>query len=247
MIVLFSLVMARVFGLFLGAPIFSRRGVMPRRVQVILAALIAPMLMPAAMPDQLPQDGFAVTVAMAGELAIGFAVGLLTRFVFAAFQIAGTIMGYQMGLAMANVIDPESNRQMGVLGTLHATMIAVMFLLVDGHHMLIRGIATSFEAFPVGSVLQTGVLAQAVFSSAGGMWEAGARIAAPVTGIMLLINGMMGLINRVVPQLSIFNIGFPLSAFAGYMAVLLTIPESAAFFVRAYSRLELDVARLVGG
>ena len=70
---------------------------------------------------------------------------------------------------------------------------------------------------------------------------------APVTGIMLLINGMLGLINRVMPQMSIFNIGFPLSAFAGYMAVLLTIPESASFFVRAYSRVELDIARLVGG
>ena len=247
MIVLFALVMARVFGLFLGAPIFSTPRVMPRRIRMMLAALIAPALMPAAMSDQLPQDGFAVTVAIAGELAIGFAIGLLTRFVFAAFQIAGTIMGYQMGLAMANVIDPESNRQVGVLGTLHVTMIAVMFLLVDGHHMLIRGLATSFEAFPVGGVLQTGVLAQAVFASGGSMWEAGARIAAPVTGIMLLINGMLGLINRVMPQMSIFNIGFPLSAFAGYMAVLLTIPESASFFVRAYARVELDIARLVGG
>jgi len=156
-------------------------------------------------------------------------------------------MGYQMGLAMANVIDPESNRQIGVLGTLHVTMIAVMFLLLDGHHMLIRGVATSFEAFPVGGVLQTGVLAQTMFSSGASMWEAGARIAGPVTGIMLLINGLLGLINRVIPQMSIFNIGFPLSAFSGYLAVLLTIPESASFFVTAYSRLEFDVARLVGG
>ncbi len=246
MIVLFTLVLVRLFGLLLGAPIFMRRGV-PLRVRMLIAALISPVLMPAAMPEELPADGFAVTVAMAGELAVGFAIGLLSRLVFTSFQIAGTMMGYQMGLAMANVIDPDSNRQTGVLGSLHVTMISLIFLLLDGHHMLIRGLAASFEAFPVGAVLQTDVLAQTVSASAATMWEAGARVAGPVTGIMLLINATLGLINRVVPQMSIFNIGFPLSALTGYFAVLFTIPEAAHFFVSALDELELDIARLVAG
>ncbi len=246
MIVLFALVLTRLFGLFLGAPIFMRRGI-PFRFRMLLAAMLSPLLMPVAMPEQLPEDGFAVTVAMAGELAVGFAIGLLARFIFASFQIAGTMMGYQMGLAMANVLDPESNQQTGVLGTLYVNMVGLIFLLLDGHHMLIRGLATSFEAFPVGALLQTDQLTQLMFASGGTMWEAGARIAGPVTGIMLLINVVLGLINRVIPQMSIFNIGFPLSAMAGYFAVLLTIPEAASYFMGAFSTLELDIARLVGG
>lgn len=246
MILLFALVLTRLFGLFLGAPIFMRRGI-PFRFRMLLAAMLSPLLMPAAMPEQLPEDGFAVTVAMAGELAVGFAIGLLARFIFASFQIAGTMMGYQMGLAMANVLDPESNRQTGVLGTLYVNMVGLIFLLLDGHHMLIRGLATSFETFPVGALLQTDQLTQLMFESGGTMWEAGARIAGPVTGIMLLINVVLGLINRVIPQMSIFNIGFPLSAMAGYFAVLLTIPEAASYFMGAFSSLELDIARLVGG
>ena len=236
MIVLFALVLTRLFGLFLGAPIFMRRGI-PFRFRMLLAAMLSPLLMPAAMPEQLPEDGFAVTVAMVGELAVGFAIGLLARFIFASFQIAGTMMGYQMGLAMANVLDPESNRQTGVLDTLYVNMVGLIFLLLDGHHMLIRGLATP----------QIDQLTQLIFASGGTMWEAGARIAGPVTGIMLLINVVLGLINRVIPQMSIFNIGFPLSAMAGYFAVLLTIPEAASYFMGAFSTLELDIARLVGG
>ncbi len=246
MIILFVLVLTRIFGLFLGSPIFSSQDI-PLRYRMMLAALISPLLMPSAMPEHLPEDAFAVTVAMAGELAVGFAIGLLVRVVFISFQIAGTLMGYQMGLAMANVIDPDSHRQTGILGTLFLNLVAVIFLFLDGHHMLVRSLAASFEAFPVGAVLQTDRLAQSVFSAAGTMWEAGARIAAPVTGIMLLINSVLGMINRVMPQMSIFSIGFPLSALAGYLAVLLTIPEAASFFVSAYGRLELDIARLIGG
>ena len=246
MIVLFTLVLTRLFGLFLGAPIFMRRGI-PFRFRLLLAALLSPLLMPAAMPEQLPEDGVAVAVAMGGELVVGFAIGLLARFVFASFQIAGTMMGYQMGLAMANVLDPESNRQIGVLGTLYVNMIGLIFLTLDGHHMLILGLATSFEAFPVGAAVQIDQLTQVMFASGGTMWEAGARIAGPVTGIMLLINAVLGLINRVIPQMSIFNIGFPLSAMAGYFAVLFTIPEAASYFMRAFDALELDIARLVAG
>ena len=246
MIILFVLVLTRIFGLFLGAPIFSSQSI-PLRYRMMLAALISPLLMPNAMPEHLPEDAFAVTIAMAGELAIGLAIGLLVRIVFISFQIAGTLMGYQMGLAMANVIDPDSHRQTGILGTLLLNLVGVIFLLLDGHHMLVRSLAASFDAFPVGAVLQTDRLAQAVFSSAGTMWDAGARIAGPVTGIMLLINSVLGLINRVMPQMSIFSIGFPLSALTGYLAVLFTIPEAASFFVSAYGRLELSIARLIAG
>jgi flagellar biosynthetic protein FliR len=245
-IVLFVLVLTRIFGLFLGAPIFMSRGI-PLRYRMMLAALISPLLMPGAMPEHLPEDGFAVTVAMVGEMAVGLAIGLLARIVFVSFQIAGTMMGYQMGLAMANVIDPDTHRQTGILGTLLLNLVGLIFLLLDGHHMLVRSLAASFEAFPVGAVLQIDRLAQAVFSSGGTMWEAGARIAGPVTGIMLLINSLLGLINRVMPQMSIFNIGFPLSALTGYLAVLLTIPEAASFFVSAYGRLEDTIARLIAG
>lgn len=245
MIVLFSLVIARIFGLFLGAPFFTREGV-PLRFRMLLAVGLAPMLMAGATPGELPVDGYAFAVALGGEVAVGFAIGLLVRLLFSAFQIAGTIMGYQMGLAMANVLDPESNRQMSVLATLHLTLVGLLFLLLDGHHLLVRALAASFESFPVGAALRTDALAQAVSLSGGAMWEAGARIAGPVTGIMLLINALLGLINRVMPQMSIFNIGFPLSALAGYFAVLFTIPETASFFQSAYETLELDLVRLVG-
>lgn len=245
MLVLFSLVITRIFGLFLGAPIFMREGV-PLRFRMMLAVLIAPMLLSAAAPGELPADGFGFTVALGGELAVGVAIGLMVRLLFSAFQVAGTIMGYQMGLAMANVLDPESHRQTSVLGSLHLTMIGLLFLVLDGHHMLVRALAASFESFPVGAALRTDVLAQAVSLSGGAMWEAGARIAGPVTGIMLLINALLGLINRVMPQMSIFNIGFPLSALAGYFAVLFTIPETASFFLSAYETLQLDLGRLVG-
>ncbi|MFQ5513739.1 MAG: flagellar biosynthetic protein FliR [Myxococcota bacterium] len=246
MLILFSLVLARVGGLFMGAPVFSAQG-MPQRLKAMIVLGLSAALLPVVPPATLPEGSYAVLVAMVGELAVGFAIGLLARLFLTAFQVAGAMIAFQMGFAMARTFDMNSRVQAPVIATVYLQLVTILFLLVDGHHVLIRSLAASYETFPLGGSLQAGALSQTLFTAGGAMYEAGARIAGPVTGLMLLINSLMGLLNRILPQLSIFNIGFPLTVMSGLIAITFSIPEVVHFFVAAYAVFEDQIIGIFVG
>lgn len=240
---LFWLVMARVAGLFAGAPVLSQDA-LPRRHAILLMALVAAALTPLAVPERLPGGSAVLLAGMVSEFAVGWCIGLLARLLTAAFQLAGAIVGNQIGLAMANAFDPMVADESSVVGTLHFTLAGVLFLALDGHHLLIRALAASFEVFPAGGPLRSDVLAASLFEVGGSLWEIGLRASAPVAGIMLLVNGVLGFLNRANPQLSIFNVGFPLTALLGFAALFLALPGSIQSFVTGF--LELRDAWLAG-
>lgn len=243
---LFWLVMARVAGLFVGAPVLSQDAI-PRRWAVLLGAVLAASLTPLAAEGSLPDGPTVLVAGMASEFALGFCIGLLARLLTSAFHVAGTIAGNQAGLAMAHSFDPMVGDESSVVGTLHVIIAGTLFLILDGHHLLIRALASSFEVFPAGGPLRSDVLAASLFEVGAALWEIGLRTAAPVAGIMLLTNGVLGFLNRVNPQLSIFNIGFPLTALLGFLALMLALPGAVEAFLGAYLRLrDVWLAGLLG-
>lgn len=246
MLVLFVLVLARVMGLLTAFPGFSRAS-MPARVRVSLGIFIAVALAPVIGRPELPVDGAAAAGAMATEFMTGFAIGLFARLLIAAFHLAGTLMSFQAGFAMARAFNPETDTQATVLETIHINLVTAIFLILDGHHLLLRSLAASFETFPVASTFQSEFFARSLFTSAASMFEMGAQIAAPVTGLLLLINATIGLLNRIMPQFSIFNIGFPLQVAGGILAVLISLPGTASFFLGAYESLEAQLGLVFSG
>jgi flagellar biosynthesis protein FliR len=243
---LFWLVMARIAGLFIGAPVLSQDA-LPRRYAIGLMALLASTLLPMAAPARLP-DGTELLLAGAfAEFAIGWCIGLMARLLTSAFHLAGTLVGNQIGLAMASAFDPSTGSDGEVVGALHLNLAGVLFLLLDGHHLLIRALASSFEVFPAGGPLRADVLAASLFEVGGAVFEIGVRTAAPVAGVMLIINGVLGFLNRANPQLSIFNVGFPLTALLGFLALLLALPGSVESFFHAFLRLQDEWLVGLGG
>jgi flagellar biosynthesis protein FliR len=233
----FWLVAARVSGLFVGAPVLSHAAV-PRRYAILLIALIAASLTPLAS-TATRLDGSTVLVAgLFSEFAVGWCIGLMARLLTSAFQLAGTIMGNQIGLAMASTYDPASGSDNEVVGSLQLNLAGMLFVLLDGPQLLIRGVAASFQVFPAGGPLRSDVLAASLFEVGGAVWEIGLRAAAPVAGIMLLTNGVLGFLNRANPQLSIFNVGFPLTALLGFAALLLALPGMVESFQDAFLLLQ---------
>jgi flagellar biosynthetic protein FliR len=233
----FWLVVARVSGLFVGAPVLSQDA-LPRRYAILLIALIAASLTPLAVPAELPDGSTPLLAGLVGEFAVGWCIGLMARLLTSAFQLAGTIAGNQIGLAMASAYDPASGSDNEVVGTLHLNLAGMLFLLLDGHHLLIRGLAASFQAFPAGGPLRADILAASLFEVGGAVWAIGLQAAAPVAAIMLLTNGVLGFLNRANPQLSIFNVGFPLTALLGFAALLLALPGSVEAFASAFLLLQ---------
>jgi len=176
------LVLTRLSGLFLAAPFFSR-SVGPVRIRVVLLMVIAWMLFPLAphWQGEGKGDPVAMAMAVAAELLVGMVVGTLTQWMLVVTQTAGSLMGFEMSLSMAEVMDPTSGMQEGVLSSLLYLTTLMIFLAVDAHHVLLEGIARSFKSLPLGVGFPKGeTILAAATEGISHMFVLALMIAAPV-------------------------------------------------------------------
>ncbi|WP_343604000.1 flagellar biosynthetic protein FliR [Roseateles sp.] len=228
----------RTLALFAGMPVFSQRQV-PTRVRIGLALFIAVAAQPSlpAMPviplDSLPQ----LLTAVAQQLLIGLAMGFAVRVVLAALEFAGELIGLQMGLNFAGFFDPSTGSQGTSSSRFLGSMVAFLFVAINGHLMLINSLVESFQAFPVGEepfrflrVAQPQVWGAEIFRM--GLW-----IALPLITMLMFVNLVLGIISRVAPQLNVFSVGFPLTVSIGLVGLVATLPLMHQPFMVALERM----------
>lgn len=227
----------RVLALFGSLPVFSQKNV-PARVRVALAFLIA-VCAQATLPDAplIPLDSPAGALAVVQQLLIGVSLGFAVRVIFTAVEFAGEVIGLQMGLNFAGFFDPMSGGQATAVSSFFGTAVAWLFIVINGHLLLIGAVIQSFHAFPVGAEpfaflrnVQPQVWGAEVFRL--GLW-----IALPLVGMLLFINLVLGVISRVAQQMNIFSIGFPITVGVGLVGVLLTLPAMQTPFTMALERM----------
>ena len=227
----------RVLALFSALPVLGQRMV-PVRVRVGLAVLIviaAQASLP-AMP-QLALDSPLAFMLIAQNVLIGLALGFAVRIVFAAVEFAGEMIGLQMGLGFASFFDPTSGGQANAASRFFSTVIALLFIVTNGHLLVIAAVVQSFHAFPVAAepfaflrALQPQVWGTEIFAL--GLW-----IALPLIGMLLFVNLVLGVISRVAPQMNVFAIGFPVTLGVGLIGMLLTLPLMQVPFTMALERM----------
>lgn len=214
----------RVLAVFSSAPIFSSRSV-PLRTKVGLALVIALCVQP-GLADQpiIALTGPNAFTAVVQQLAVGLAIGLAVRIVFSAVEMAGELIGLQMGLNFSGFFDPSTNSQTSAAGRLFGNMAMMLFVVLNGHLLLIQAVMASFRTFPVGGdplvslgTLRLHELGSVIFSY--GLW-----IALPMIGMLLFINVVLGVISRIAPQMNVFAIGFPLTLSMGLIGIAVTLP-----------------------
>ncbi len=214
----------RVLAVFASAPIFSSRSV-PVRTKIGLAFVIALCMQP-GLPQQevvsLTSPG--ALGAVLQQLAVGVAIGLAVRIVFAAVEMAGELIGLQMGLNFAGFFDPTTGSQASTTGRFFGNAAMLLFVVLNGHLMLIQAVHASFTTFPVGAsaleslrTLRLHELGAIIF--AYGLW-----IALPMIGMLLFVNVVLGIISRIAPQMNVFAIGFPLTLSMGLIGIAVTLP-----------------------
>jgi len=215
----------RTLALFAGMPVFSQRA-MPMRVRIGLALVITvaaqPSLpaMPATPLDALPM----LLLLLAQQLLIGLSMGFAVRLVFAALEFAGEVIGLQMGLNFAGFFDPGTGSQGTSTSRFFGSMVAFLFIAVNGHLLLIQALVQSFQAFPVGQepfeflrVARPHVWGAEIFRM--GFW-----IALPLITMLMFVNLVLGVISRVAPQIGVFSVGFPLTVSIGLIGMVATLP-----------------------
>jgi flagellar biosynthetic protein FliR len=205
----------RVGAVFLFSPIFSLTGA-PIQFRVLLVLGLSALLVtslglhPAIAPTGLGE----LLQYSSHELLIGLTLAFGVFAAFASFLLGGRILDFQMGFGVANLIDPATNTQTAMMGVV-LNMIAVMiFFLVNGHHMLIRGLAYSFDKVPLGQALgQLNI--DAVVAQFGYMFTFSVMAVAPALFAILLLDIGLAVMARTMPQVNIFFISIPLKIFVG--------------------------------
>lgn len=214
----------RVLALFTAAPVFSQRAI-PMRFKVGMAFLVAVCAQP-VLGDQavVGVNSPQALGTLMQQVVIGVSVGFAVRLVMAAVEVAGEVVGLQMGMNFASFFDPISNAQLSAVSRFMVQIATLLFVVINGHLLVLMAVLRSFEAFPVdGNFLQA--IAQmrmhemgaAVFSSA--FW-----IALPMIAMLLFVNLVMGIISRVAPQMNIYAVGFPVTLTVGMVGLVATLP-----------------------
>lgn len=214
----------RVLAMFTSAPVFSMR-VIPVRTRIGLAFLVA-VCAQAVLPDQpvislnSPQAAGAVVQQVGVGLAIGFAV----RLVFTAVELAGELIGLQMGLNFAAFFDPASNAQVSAVARFFRNIAMLLFVVINGHLMVLMAVAQSFESFPVDGNFLHAVGQMRLHELGASLFASALWIALPMIALLLFVNLTLGVISRVAPQMNIYAVGFPVTLTVGMLGITATLP-----------------------
>lgn len=183
--------------------------------------------------------------AMVNELILGMilAFGLFTA--FGAFLFGGRIIDFQMGFGVANLIDPATQSQAPMLGTVLNLMAVMTFFLLDGHHLLIRGLVYSLQKIPPGSSLHE-VDVQAIIAQFGVMFVYGLAVVAPVVAVLLMLDVGMAVAARTMPQVNMFIVGFPLKIFMGLLVLALSLNYMGPLLEKIYASIFIYWQRVYG-
>lgn len=234
----------RVLAVFSSAPIFSARSV-PVRTRVALAFLVA-FCAQASLEGQ-PVIGLndpGALSAVVQQVVIGVAIGLAVRIVFAAVELAGEVIGLQMGLNYAGFFDPATNQTTSAVGRFFGNMTMLLFVILNGHLLVLQAVVSSFETFPLGRGTLDAVAQMRLHELGSVVFRYGLWIALPLIGMLLFVNIVLGFISRVAPQMNAFAIGFPLTLSTGLLGIAVTLPMIEQPVI---ALMKLATAMFVGG
>ena len=219
----FILVLARISGLFVFAPIFSAHTI-PMRAKLLVALGISFAATPIAATQPVPDDAVALATLVIKEVIIGSAIGLSVAVVFSAVQFAGGLIDLTVGFAFANVVDPLQNTQISIIGQLYSLLASAVFLIIGGHTFLIAAVVRSFEVVPLNGWPNFADLTAGVVHASAGLLAVGLALAAPIVVTLLVTDVAVGFLARMAPQMNIFGIELPAKVLATFALMIVTAP-----------------------
>ena len=219
----FLLVFVRVTSFFVTLPLFSYRSV-PASFKVGLAFFLSLIMIFTLELPFIEIDGFYILLVLK-EMLVGLLIGLIAYIIMAAIQIAGGFIDFQMGFAIANVIDPQTGAQSPIIGQYFYMFALLLLLSVNGHHLMIDGIFYSYQLIPVTQPwlpFSNENVVEFVVQVVNSMFLIAFQLAIPIVGALFLVDVALGIVARTVPQLNVFVVGLPLKIGVAFIAILVS-------------------------
>lgn len=242
----FLLVLFRVSGVILLAPVFGSP-MAPAPVKIFLSLLLAMLFFPLVGAKLEPMDASMLALAVVWELAVGLLIGFAAAMLFAGVQFGGHLIDQELGLLQASMFDPMTSEQVSIIGQFKVFLATVVYLLIDGHHLLLRAVSDSFRAIPMlGLRFSQGAALHLSDTLMRDVFRMAVEIAAPVLVTLFLLTIAMAFMARTAPELNLFSLGFPLRLAVGLAVLAFGVGLFVAGFESRQLRQSAAVQTLIG-
>jgi len=235
---IFLICLSRVAGFVAAVPVLLANQT-PGRIRAGFVFMVALVLFPVMEPS-IPPIEFktgAFLILMISEVLLGSAIGLIARMVFTAVEYGGTVIGYQMGFAAANIFDPQNERQLSLISQFQNVFAILIFLAIDGHQVFFQVAAQSYKILPPGVFNISGDAIPYLLQLSSRIFLLGIQFSAPVLAVLLLSGLILGILARVFPQLNVFLLSFPLNIGISFTVIGLTLPLVTILLRREFDNL----------
>jgi len=235
---IFAVCVSRIAGFLTAIPVyFSAQS--PARIKAGLAVALSLVFFPLLQPyiTDLDFRTAPYLLLVVNETLLGMMIGLIARFIFTSVEFGGTVIGYQMGFAAANIFDPQNQRQTALISQFQNVFAIMLFLSLDIHHYFIRAAVQSYELLPPGRLNISGEAIPFIIELSSRMFMLGAQFSAPVLVILLLSGLILGILSRAFPQLNVFLLSFPLNIGISFIVIGLTLGLARILLSREFDMI----------
>lgn len=240
------LLIVRLSGILVIAPIFGHRNV-PAIVKIGLVIITSLIVLPtiAGKTVEVPSDLPGLVVMLFKEVVAGLAIGFGSMMIFLAVQFAGTMIGLQMGFGIVNVIDPNSQLEVPIIGQFQLLLAMLIFLALDGHHMVLSAIVSSVKIIPLGAIDYSSLSGELILRAGIETLASGIKLGAPCMVTLFLVDVALGVVARTMPQMNVFVVGFPLKIATGFVMIAASLPIFGYVFGKLLSGLDGNLSALI--
>ena len=243
----FLLILVRMFGMFIAAPFFSS-GVIPFRVRAVIALYITACVFPMVAPwiGEIPENMFSYALLIGSEAFIGLLIGFMMSIIFAAFQLAARFFSFQMALGISEVIDPFSQVGITMIGQLWVLMGIMIFIAIDGPHMLIMATFDSYKTIYLFDIVtKSRSMFLALVNMFGAMFLVAIKLSFPILITLFLVVVTLGMLAKAAPQMNVFMIGFPIQIGVGLIIMIAVIGGIAFGMSSALNKAFSELFKLI--
>ncbi|SJZ52534.1 flagellar biosynthesis protein FlhB [Garciella nitratireducens] len=221
----FFLILVRIISFMISSPLFRIKGI-PNLLKIGFSCILSYLLYLTLPYDVVLQEMslFSYGISVGKEVLFGLALGYIVNLIFLAIQIAGQMLDFQMGFSMATYYDPLTNYNVSLFGNLYYWLGMSLFFAMNGHYYLIYALSKSLELVPLKGINFSEFNLEGMVQFFSNSFFIAFQIAIPIMVILLLVDVIMGLLSRTVPQMNILMLGMPLKVLIGLAATIILLP-----------------------
>ncbi|MBW3113856.1 MULTISPECIES: flagellar biosynthetic protein FliR [Bacillaceae] len=247
----YLLVFVRVSAFFVTMPLFSYRNI-PAQHRIAFSVVLSWVMYYTIDSKAFEINGQYFLLIMK-EAMVGLLIGFVAYMIVSAIQIAGGFIDFQMGFAIANVIDPQTGAQSPLTGQYLYTFALLLLLALNGHHLLLDGIFYSYQLIPIDRPwipFGNENLADYVISAFNSMFVIAFQMSVPVVATLFLVDVALGIVARTVPQLNVFVVGFPIKIAVAFIVLFIVMGVTFAVVQQLFEMMFVtmrDLMKIIGG